>query len=117
MAAAYSTITSSTDEEDQVKFYAIVPSPTVINPSPPCLKLETWLRMAKIPYKSIYGFNPSTKGKLPWIEYKGKAVADSYFCIQFLSKEFEVDLDEHLTAEQKGLATAFTVMLEENTYW
>ena len=36
--------------------------------SPPCLKLETFLRMTKIPYENEYGFNFSKKGKMPWIE-------------------------------------------------
>lgn len=90
---------------------------TVVNLSPPCLKLETFLRIAKIPYECDFSSKKSSKGKMPWIEYNGQEVADSSFCIEFLSKEFEVDVDGHLTKEEKGLATAIRVMLEENTYW
>lgn len=87
------------------------------NLSPPCLKLETFLRMTDIAYKCDFGFKASKKGKMPWIEYRGQDIADSNFCIEFLNKEFGVDVDEVLTEEQKGVARALLVMLEENTYW
>ena len=85
--------------------------------SPPCLKLETYLRMTKIPYECVFSLKKSSKGKMPWIEYNGQEIADSNFCIEFLNKEFGVDVDDHLTIEQKGMARAILVMLEENTYW
>lgn len=92
--------------------------------SQPCLKLETFLCMTKtflcmtkIAYECDFGMKMSSKGKMPWIEYNGKEVADSNFCIEFLSKEFGVDVDDHLTVEQKAMARAILVMLEENTYW
>ncbi|XP_032241605.1 failed axon connections homolog isoform X2 [Nematostella vectensis] len=100
-----------------VTLYVMAPTSRSINPSPFCLKLETFLRMTKIPYKTVYGWNPSSKGKLPWIEYQGKSIADSNFCVDFLNKEFFVDVDEHLTVEQKAVARAVMVTLEENTYW
>ncbi|XP_028515609.1 failed axon connections homolog [Exaiptasia diaphana] len=89
----------------------------IVNMSPPCLKLETYLRMAKIPYECDFSFKMSSKGKMPWLEYNGKEIADSNFCIEFLNKEFGVDVDDHLSDEQKGIARSVLVMLEENTYW
>ncbi|KAL9961718.1 hypothetical protein ACROYT_G030718 [Oculina patagonica] len=65
----------------------------VVSASPPCLKLETFLRMAKIPYENEYGFKFSKKGKMPWIEFNEQEIADCNFCIQFLKKEFQVDID------------------------
>ena len=85
--------------------------------SPACLKLETYLRMAKIPYENVYGVEMSSKGKCPWIEYKGEKVADSNFCVWYLNDQFDVDLDEHLSPAERGVAHAFRTMLEENTYW
>jgi glutathione S-transferase len=40
------------------------------NPSPFCMKVETWLRMAGIPYepRAIGGPPKSTTGKVPYIE-------------------------------------------------
>lgn len=73
--------------------------------------------MTKIPYECDFVFKQSKKGKIPWIEYNGQEIADSNFCIEFLDKEFGVDLNEELTDEQKGIARAVGVMLEENTFW
>ncbi|KXJ12863.1 Failed axon connections-like [Exaiptasia diaphana] len=62
----------------------------------------------------------SSKGKMPWIEYNGQDIADSNFCIEFLIKEngpgFGIDVDSHLSDEQKAIARAVLVMLEENTF-
>jgi hypothetical protein len=101
-----------------VLLHQFKPESKIVNVSPPCLKLETFLRMAKIPYENAdYSMKWSSKGKMPWIEYNGQAIADSNFCVQFLSEEFKIDVDAHLNEEQKGIATAMLVMLEENTYW
>ena len=85
--------------------------------SPPCLKLETFLRMTKIPYENEYSFKFSKKGKMPWIEFNGRDTADSNFCIRFLTKEFKIDIDSHLNSDEKAIAHSVRTMLEENTYW
>ncbi|EDV27136.1 uncharacterized protein TRIADDRAFT_22364 [Trichoplax adhaerens] len=81
------------------------------------LKLETYLRMANIPYENDYSFTMSSKGKVPWIIVNDKEVADSSFCIEHLSKEFSVDLDRELSSEKKALAQLLTKTMEENTFW
>ena len=91
--------------------------PGVLSGSPPCLKLETFLRMVKIPYENDLRIIYSKKGKMPWIEFNGQEIADSNFCVQFLSKEFQVDVDSHLNATERGVAHSILTMLEENTYW
>lgn len=73
--------------------------------------------MTKIPYINDYGFNFSKKGKVPWIELNGQEISDSNFCIQFLNKEFQVDIDSHLSDTEKAIAHSVRTMLEENTYW
>ncbi|KAL9961651.1 hypothetical protein ACROYT_G030639 [Oculina patagonica] len=73
--------------------------------------------MAKIPYENDYRLKFSKKGKMPWIEFNGQEIADSNFCIQFLKKEFQVDIDCHLSATKKAIAHSIRTMLEENTYW
>ena len=85
--------------------------------SPPCMKLETFLRMTKTPYENDFSFKFSKKGKMPWIEYNGQEIADSNFCIEFLKKEFQVDTDSHLSATEKAIARSIRVMLDENTFW
>ena len=59
----------------------------------------------------------STKGKFPWISYNGHRVADSTFCIEFLNKHRDVDLNSWLSPEQRAVALAFQRLAEENLYW
>lgn len=91
--------------------------PGVLSGSPPCLKLETFLRIFKIPYENDFRMIYSKQSKMPWIEFNGQEIADSNFCIQFLSKEFQVDVDSHLSATERAIAHSILTMLEENTYW
>lgn len=100
-----------------VLLHQMPPNNRVLNVSPPCLKLEAYLRMCKIPYESEYSFKMSSKGKVPWIEYNGKSVADSNFIVRFLNEEFQVDPDAHLSVVEKAIAHTMLVTLEENTYW
>lgn len=81
------------------------------------LKLETYLRMAEIPYKNSFVPKMSSKGKIPWIVYNGKKIPDSNFCIAFLNEEFKVDLDERLNKTEKAVSHAIKTMIEENSYW
>lgn len=81
-----------------------------------CLKLETFLRMNKIPYENQYGYKMGKKGKLPWIEYQGERKQDSNIIIDYLKEKFDVVTDKDLTDDQHALARALQVMVEENTY-
>ncbi|KAH9503213.1 hypothetical protein Btru_068486 [Bulinus truncatus] len=85
--------------------------------SPFALKLETFLRMHKIPYMNDHSGVMSKKGKTPWITYNGIDIADSQFCIQFLKIKRDFDVDRHLSKEQKATARAIRCLTEENLYW
>lgn len=80
------------------------------------LKLETWLRMAEIPYEFIAANDPSKgpKGKSPWIEHGSLRMGDSSLIIEYLEKQFGINLDTHLDEQQKALAIAVQRMLEEH---
>ncbi len=56
------------------------------NASPFCLKLETYLRLAKIPYETKFVMNPkkAPKAKLPAIKIEDKKLGDSELIIDFL---------------------------------
>ena len=71
----------------------------VLNPSPFCLKVETWLRMAGLPYrvKVIVDPRKAPKGKLPFIELNGLFIADSEIILRTLRANGS-DLDAHLDA-------------------
>ncbi|XP_041361009.1 failed axon connections homolog [Gigantopelta aegis] len=85
--------------------------------SPFPLKLETYLRMAKIPYQSVHSFRMSTKRKTPWIEYNEDTVADSGFCIEYLNDKFGLDLNKNLSKEERAVARAFEKLNEDALYW
>jgi hypothetical protein len=83
------------------------------------MKLETWLRMAKLPYKTDTALNIAlaSKGKIPFIDYKGKLVGDSTLIIEMLKEKEGIDLDEGLTTTERAISLAFRRMLKENTFW
>ncbi len=87
--------------------------------SPACLKLETWLRMAEIPYQRNQQMDLSLapKGKIPFIEDGGEFIGDSTLIVQHLQQRLGIDRDRTLTPEQRAIALAFHRMLQEHTYW
>ncbi|XP_065560538.1 failed axon connections homolog [Artemia franciscana] len=85
--------------------------------SPFPVKLETFCRMARIKYKVDYDDPLGPKGKCPWITFNGKDLADSQFCIEYLRKKFVVDLNKHLTKEERAIAHSFRILVEEHLYW
>ncbi|XP_070541198.1 failed axon connections homolog [Ptychodera flava] len=63
------------------------------------------------------GKEDSPKGKIPWIEYNGLQIGDTSLIIEFLNREFEVDLNKNLNPEEKAIGRAFQKMAEENMFW
>ncbi|GMT27261.1 hypothetical protein PFISCL1PPCAC_18558, partial [Pristionchus fissidentatus] len=63
---------------------------TLPNLSPWSLKLETWLRIADIPFTNINNeFKKfSTKKQVPFVELNGRQIADSNVIIETLKQEF-----------------------------
>ena len=59
----------------------------------------------------------SPKNKIPFIMLNGETVSDSQFCIEYLNKKFDVDLDQSLNTEQKAISRALRKMMEEGFYW
>jgi len=95
------------------------PAAGLPNISPFSLKLETWLRIAGLEYQTVSTPNPRSAplGKLPYIELEGRKIADSALCIAALSEKFAIDLDRHLSAEQRAVADAFGHLLEDHFYY
>lgn len=89
------------------------------NASPFCMKLETYLRMANIPYESKFVNNPhkSPKRKLPCIKMDGKLYPDSEFIIDELKVRFGDEMDKELTPEQKAMADFINIAFCERLYW
>lgn len=84
--------------------------------SPFCLKLETYLKVARVPYENqlTISMSKSKKKKMPMILDQGELVEDSTLIIEHLKQKHGIDLDQHLTSEQKAIAKAFQWLCEKS---
>ena len=104
-----------------IQLYQFDPAFGLPNASPFCMKLETWLRMAGLPFEAPLGtlrnLQRAPKGKLPYIVDQGVAIADSSFIIEHLKRQHGDTLDGWMDARQKATALALQRLLEEHLYW
>jgi len=102
-----------------IKLYQFQPAFGLPNASPFCMKVENYLRMAGLPYEIAPNAShfKAPKGKLPYIEDGGKAIADSSFIIEYLKSTYGDTLDAKLTPLENAQAVALRRMMEENLYW
>ncbi|WP_138499748.1 glutathione S-transferase family protein [Nostoc sp. PA-18-2419] len=89
--------------------------------SPACMELETWFRMAKLPYNTVIvtadNLKLAPKGKVPFIDYQGKLVSDATLIIEMLKQKQAIDLDGGLTDVERAISLAFRRTIKENTFW
>ena len=104
-----------------IKIHQFEPAFGLPNASPFCMKLETYLRMAGIPFAlatpNMQDMRKAPKGKMPFIDDDGKIIADSTFIINYLKTTYGDTLDGWLSTEQKAVAQSFQRLMEENLYW
>jgi glutathione S-transferase len=101
-----------------ITLYQAPPAWGLPNVSPFCFKVETYLRMAGLPYRTALGdTRKAPKGKIPWIDHDGKEVGDSTFIIDYLKQRFGDPLDAKLTAEQHATGLVVQRMIEEGLYF
>ena len=101
-----------------IKLYKFGPAWGLPDPSPFCLKVETYLRMAGLDYEAVAGsVLKAPKKKLPYLEDGGETVADSGFILDHLRRRYGDPLDARLTPAQHALALAVRRLLEEHLYW
>lgn len=102
-----------------IKLHQFAPAFGLPNASPFCMKLETYLRMAALPFELVNGGDvmKAPKGKLPYIDDGGSIVADTNFVIDYLKGRYGDPLDAALSARERAVATAFQRLFEENLYW
>ncbi|XP_065324748.1 failed axon connections homolog isoform X1 [Gordionus sp. m RMFG-2023] len=103
--------------KDVALIYGTPTDKFIPSPSPYVLKLETYLRMANIPYKIDSNFIKSTEGKVPWIQYNGLEIADSQGCIDYFNKKLEFDFNKQLSEREKSVALAFRILAENHLVW
>ncbi len=83
------------------------------------LKVDTFLRLAKIDYEIINTINTENvpRKQLPCIEINNNVISDSNKIINFLTREFKIELNNHLTPLQNNIAFLITRTLDCNLYW
>ena len=102
-----------------IRLIQFAPAMGLPNASPFCMKLETWLRMAGLPFKLVNSGDVlrAPKKKLPYIDDDGTIVSDTTFIVEHLKSRHGDPLDAGLTAQERAVATAFQRLFEENLYW
>jgi glutathione S-transferase len=86
--------------------------------SPFCAKVETYLRMVDLPYRTRPGDpRKQPKGKVPWIEEDGRTITDSSDIIDYLKARHGDPLDRDLDHAQRALAHLARRTIEEHLYW
>jgi len=103
-----------------IKLFGFGPAFGLVDPSPFVVKVDALLRLSGLPYELVNDFSAfrrAPKGKLPLIEDEGQIIPDSYFIYEYLRDKYQLNIDEHLTKEQQGLAYLLTKSLDENFYW
>jgi glutathione S-transferase len=88
------------------------------NISPPCMELETWLRIAGIAYVvKPPDMQKAPKGKVPYIDDDGALIGDATLIIEHLTSSTGKDPDEGLTATERAVSLAFRRMMKDSLYW
>ena len=92
-----------------IKLYQYPTDWDLPNVSPFCMKMETYLRLAQIPYETVTIVDPrkSPKGKLPYIDDNGQIIADSSFIIDYLKNKYNVALDSKLSPDSNSHSLGF----------
>ena len=89
-----------------------------INPSPFCIKVEAYLRLADIPYTPVVALPfRAPRGKLPFIVDDGQRIPDSGHVIEYLRQTAKVDLDIGLDEKQRSIAHLLRRTCEESLYF
>jgi glutathione S-transferase len=101
-----------------ITLYGFGPLFGLPDPSPFVLKTLTQLKMSGLPF-AFERATPSEapKGKIPFIRDGDTVLGDSVFILDHLTSAHGVDLDAHLTLEQKSVGWAMERMLEDHLYW
>lgn len=99
--------------------YAFGPAFGLSDTSPFVVKLETWLRMAQIPYRSERGdIRKAPKKKLPYVADGNRLIADSSHIIAYLEEKHNDPLREHrLSAKDRAFALALRSLFEAELYF
>jgi glutathione S-transferase len=102
--------------QPSIKLFVFPRMFAIPNLSPFCCKMETWLRIADVPYEVVVTRDPrkAPRGKLPFIDDQGVLIADSSVIAAHLSRTRGIDLDAHLDDRQRATSLLVKRALEEH---
>lgn len=102
-----------------ITVYKTIPTWDLPDLSPFTIKLETWLRMAGIPYRTELGeMRKAPKGKLPYIADGDRIIADSSAIIAHLEARHGDRLNEaRFSPAERAVARAMKSMFEADLYF
>lgn len=99
--------------------HGLPPTPPLPSPSPFCIKLETWLRMAQFAYEARSDYSPfrAPTGKAPYVTLEdGTVIGDSHLIIRALSQRPSVALDRWLGPKERAMTTLIQRTVENHLY-
>ena len=103
-----------------IKLHGFGPAFNLPDPSPFVTKVELMLKVAGIDYERCdepNNLQVAPKAKLPFIDDNGTIVSDSVFIYEYLQKQYDLNFDGWLSAEQRASAQLINKSLDENLYW
>ncbi len=91
----------------------------VMNPSPFCMKVEVFLKLAGLPYQVNSSTPPMRlpKGKLPALRDGDTLVCDSQAIIEHLQRRYAAQLPAHLREPDRGADLALRRLFEDHFYF
>lgn len=117
------TRASGGSHKSALTIYTFGPTIWVVDPSPFVAKLLTWLRLAKVDFTARCGGKSGPSGRWPWAvlanpKCPGTCVTltDSERIIDAVSNEFNVSLDDHLSAADRIQSEATRLLIENVLY-
>ncbi|EPY25668.1 hypothetical protein STCU_06575 [Strigomonas culicis] len=101
-------------EDGKVHLYIFPRSPWAPSISSPCSKVETFLRLANIDHEVIETLNTcgSPNECVPFIVHRDQVLSDSKRIIEYLTTEFEVQLDDNLNRLDRATGAALVEMVD-----
>lgn len=101
-----------------ITLYTFGPAWGLPDPSPFVTKAAVLLKMSGLPFETdMSGFRKAPRGKLPYIRDGEEVISDSTLIRLHLERRYNIDFDQGLTPEQRGVAWAAEKMCEDHLYW
>jgi hypothetical protein len=105
-------------KQDIINVVIFPRSGCITNISPFVVKLETWLRFNKLPYRAVSNefTKMSTRGQLPFIELNGRQFGDTNLIMENLIATYHLSIDRSLNSRERAEARLLTVLIEESIF-